>query len=142
MKINPNLAIIGTVALASAGLIWWLSRPGNATRLASSLAESTVKTAGNAAVGAYTGALHAVGVPYVDADKCKQDLAAGRMWAAMSSCDVVDYAKAVSSAVSNAVFGSTTISTAQVADVRRIDNSIDRAYAPANNPNYSYSGDY
>lgn len=138
MKIDTTTALVGTAVMAGAGLIWWISRPGNATRLASSLAESTVKTAGNAAVGAYTGALHAVGVPYVDEDKCKQDLAAGRMWAAMSSCDVVDYAKAVS----NAVFGSTTISTAQVADVRRIDNSIDRAYAPANDPNYSYSGDY
>ena len=76
-----------------------------------------------------------MGVPYVNDDKCKQDLDAGRMWAAMSSCDIVDYAKALS----NSVFGSTTIRTAEAADVRRIDNSIDSAYAPANNPSYGYS---
>lgn len=79
-----------------------------------------------AGVGAVEGIGLAVGIPRTSVSQCQADKAAGRWWDASFSCTAGDF---VSSGAA-AVFGSTNVSQATQADVRRVDNAID--YSAAN----------
>jgi len=135
MKITNETKLIGVAVLAGAGLIWWISRKvsaGSAQSVGSTIAENAVKAVGNGAVGLFTGALHTVGVPYVDSAQCKRDVAAGDWFAAMSSCPIDEYADAVS----NRVFGSTALSAEAAAESRRTFAATDPRRLDLQQPDY------
>lgn len=79
-----------------------------------------------AGVGAIEGIGLAVGIPRTNMTKCEQDKAAGRWWDASFSCPAGDFLSSGASAAYNGVFGSTSVSQATQADVRRVDNALAR----------------
>ncbi|MES2251119.1 MAG: hypothetical protein V4645_27850 [Pseudomonadota bacterium] len=87
-----------------------------------------------AGVGAVEGIGLAVGIPRTDVSKCAQDKAAGRWWDASFSCPAGDFL----SSGAAAVFGSTNVSQATQADVRRVDNAYD--YRTDANPFVNQAG--
>ncbi len=114
MKISNDTALIGAAALAGLGLIWWVTRPGNAAKLA----QGAVGLAGEAATGTVIGLGKAVGVPETNQAQCQKDLAAGAWWAASFSCPASDYLGAAYGAATRP-FTSTTLSDAEANDARR-----------------------
>jgi hypothetical protein len=82
-------AVAGGALLAV--LLWASRRPEAAAELGLELGAAAGRTAGNVAAGAVLGVGDAVGVPRTDANKCREDLAAGRWWDASFSCPAGDF---------------------------------------------------
>ena len=83
----PSVAWLpwAAAAVAVAGVAYWVSRRGAASAGASA-GRAAADVASGAAVGVVTGIGGAFGVPETNADKCSQDIAAGRTWDASFSC--------------------------------------------------------
>lgn len=77
--------------------------------------------AGQAAAGAIEGVGLAVGIPRTNLTECERAKREGRWWDASFACPAGDFI----SSGAHAVFGSTAVSQATQADVRRVDNAID-----------------
>ncbi len=118
MKISDDLVLKGAAVLAGLGLIWWVSRPGNAAALAQRVAGAAVDTAGEVATGTVIGLGKAVGVPETNQTQCQKDVAAGNWWDASFSCPASDFLSAAYGAASRP-FTSTTLSDAEANDARR-----------------------
>ncbi len=114
MKISNDTAAMGAAVLAGLGLIWWITRPGNAAKLA----QGAVGLAGEAATGTVIGIGKAVGVPETNQTQCQKDLAAGKWWDASFSCPAGTFLGAAYGSARD-VFTSTTLSDAQANDARR-----------------------
>ncbi len=114
MKLSNDTALIGAAVLAGLGLIWWVTRPGNAA----ALAQGAVGLAGEAATGTVIGVGKAVGIPQTNQTQCQKDLAAGNWWDASFSCPASDFLGAAYGAASRP-FTSTTLTDAQANDARR-----------------------
>lgn len=89
---------------------------------------------GGVGAGAVEGIGLAVGIPRTSMSECARAKAEGRWWDASFHCPAGDFI----SSGAGAMFGSTAVSQATQADVRRIDNQID--YTDSANPFVNQSG--
>ncbi len=117
-QISNDTAILSAAVLAGLGLLWWVSRPGNAAALAQGAVGAVVDTAGEVATGTVVGIGKTVGIPETSMTQCQKDLAAGKWWDASFSCPAGTYLEAAYGSARD-VFTSTTLSDAQANDARR-----------------------
>lgn len=115
MKATAEQQMALGLVVIGAGLVWWLTRPGVAGKLAS----GAVGAAGDAAVGTVKGVGQLFGIPDTNQTQCQQDIAAGRWWDASFSCPAGTYLSGAYNASKGAVFGSEGLSAAAAADARR-----------------------
>lgn len=107
--------LLGFVAIAGLGLIWWVTRPGVASKVASAAVSATV----DAGVGVVKGIGSSVGIPETNQTQCHKDIKAGQWWDASFSCNAGTYLSEAAGATKKAVFGSTAVSASEAADARR-----------------------
>lgn len=88
-----KLAILGVSAFATY-FLYALATKGF-KGVASSVAEGTVRAAGDVAAGVVIGAGKAVGIPETDAKACYDAIATGRTWDASFLCPADDFIKSI-----------------------------------------------
>lgn len=120
MKLPKETALIGLAALAGLGLIWWATRPGVASQMASNFVSGVADTVGEIGTGAVIGIGKIVGIPETNLTQCERDLAAGNYWDASFSCPASDFLGGVYDAGKTSVFGSTGLSAAAAQDARNV----------------------
>lgn len=114
MKLAADTKLLALAAVAGLGLVWWVTRPGTAGKLAG----GAVAAVGDAAVGTVKGVATWFGIPDTNQSQCDKDLAAGRYWDASFSCPAGRFIGAGYDAATG-VFNSTTLSAAEALDARR-----------------------
>lgn len=137
MKLGTDTKLIVAGAIALGLGIWYvqrqaasaLSRVADLVPSAGTVQQSVgqgVGYLGNyigaAAAGTVEGIGLAVGIPRTDVSQCARDKANGDWWAASFSCPAGDFL----SSGASAMFGSTAVHQATQADVRRVDNALER----------------
>lgn len=142
--INPQMAMVGMVALVGIGLVWWITRPGAAKQAAAAAAGAVIDAAHGAVVGTVTTIGQAVGIPTTNMTQCERDMAAGNWWDASFSCPAGTFIAGGYQAATGAVFGSTALSAAEAEDARRDFAASDprRLDLPQAKPAYGYNASW